>query len=42
MDEREYRKTPRFDAVRTELGRMVARLAHATAHGLEPLRDAAE
>jgi N-formylglutamate deformylase len=42
MDEREYRKTPRFNAVRTELGRMVARLAHATAQGIEPLRDAAE
>lgn len=42
MDEREYRKTPRFEAVRTDLGRMIARLAQTTAHGLEPLRDAAE
>jgi N-formylglutamate deformylase len=42
MDEREYRKAPRFDAVRTELGRMIAKLAQATARGIEPLRTAAE
>jgi N-formylglutamate deformylase len=42
MDEREYRKTPQFEAVRRDLGRMVARLAAATAKGIEPLRDAAE
>ena len=42
MDEREYRKTPRFEAVRTDLGRMIARIAQTPAHGLEPLRDAAE
>ena len=42
MDEREYRKTPRFESVRTDLGRMIARLSQATAHGIEPLRDAAE
>jgi len=42
MDEREYRKTPRFEALRTDLGRMIATLAQTTARGLEPLRDAAE
>jgi N-formylglutamate deformylase len=42
MDEREYRKAPRFDAVRAELGRIVAKLARATARGIEPLRTAAE
>jgi len=42
MDEREYRKTPRFEAVRTDLGRMIAQLAQTAARGLEPLRDAAE
>ena len=42
MDEREYRKTPRFEALRTDLGRMIAALAQTTARGLEPLRDAAE
>ena len=42
MDEREYRKSPHFDAVRADLGRMVARLASVTAKGIEPLRDAAE
>ena len=42
MDEREYRKTPRFEAVKTDLGRMVAKLSQATARGIEPLRDAAE
>jgi N-formylglutamate deformylase len=42
MDEREYRKAPRFDAVRAELGRMIAKLAKATARGIEPLRTAAE
>jgi N-formylglutamate deformylase len=42
MDEREYRKTPRFDAVRNDLGRVIARLAQTTAQGIEPLRDAAE
>jgi N-formylglutamate amidohydrolase len=42
MDEREYRKTPRFEAVRNDLGRVIARLAETTARGIEPLRDAAE
>ena len=42
MDERLYRKSYRFETVRTDLGRMVARLAEATAQGFEPLRDAAE
>jgi N-formylglutamate amidohydrolase len=42
MDEREYRKTPRFEAVKADLGRMIAKLSQATAHGIEPLRDAAE
>jgi N-formylglutamate deformylase len=42
MDEREYRKSSRFDAVRTDLSRMISRLAQATARGIEPLRDAAE
>jgi N-formylglutamate deformylase len=42
MDEHEYRKSARFEAVRTDLGRMVARLAEVTAKGVEPLRDAAE
>jgi N-formylglutamate amidohydrolase len=42
MDEREYRKTPRFEAVRSDLGRMIAKLSQATARGIEPLRDAAE
>jgi hypothetical protein len=32
----------RFDAVKADLSRMVARLAEVTAHGIEPLRDAAE
>ncbi len=43
MDEREYRKTTRFEAVKTDLGRMIAKLSQATARGIEPLlRDAAE
>jgi len=42
MDEHAYRKSVRFEAVRTDLGRMVARLAEVTAKGVEPLRDAAE
>lgn len=42
MDEREYRKSTRFQAVRDDLSRMIARLAEATARGIEPLRDAAE
>lgn len=42
MDEREYRKSTRFEAVRDDLSRMIVRLAEATAHGIEPLRDAAE
>jgi N-formylglutamate amidohydrolase len=42
MDEREYRKTPRFEAVKTDLGRMIAKLSQATSQGIEPLRDAAE
>ncbi len=42
MDENEYRKSARFEAVRSDLGRMVARLAEVTAKGVEPLRDAAE
>jgi N-formylglutamate amidohydrolase len=42
MDERLYRRSHRFEAVRTDLGRMVARLAEVTAQGIEPLRDAAE
>jgi N-formylglutamate deformylase len=42
MDEREYRKSTRFEAARINLGRVIARLARATAHGIEPLRDAAE
>jgi len=42
MDEREYRKSTRFDAVREDLSRMIVRLAEATARGIEPLRDAAE
>jgi N-formylglutamate amidohydrolase len=42
MDEREYRKSIRFEAVKADLSRMIARLAQATARGVEPLRDAAE
>ncbi|MCC6947833.1 MAG: N-formylglutamate amidohydrolase [Bradyrhizobiaceae bacterium] len=42
MDEREYRKSTRFEAVRKDLSRMIARLAGSTARGIEPLRDAAE
>jgi hypothetical protein len=42
MDEREYRKSIRFEAVKADLSRMIARLAQATARGIEPLRDAAE
>jgi N-formylglutamate deformylase len=42
MDEREYRKSSRFDPVRADLSRMISRLAQATARGIEPLRDAAE
>jgi len=42
MDEREYRRSGRFEYVRADIGRMLAKLAAATAHGIEPLRDAAE
>ena len=42
MDEREYRRTSRFEYVRADLGRTIAKLAAVTAHGIEPLRDAAE
>jgi N-formylglutamate deformylase len=42
MDEHAYRRGHRFEAVRADLGRMVARLAAVTAKGIEPLRDAAE
>jgi N-formylglutamate deformylase len=42
MDEREYRRTSRFEYVRADLGRAIAKLAAVTAHGIEPLRDAAE
>jgi N-formylglutamate deformylase len=42
MDEREYRRISRFEYVRADLGRAIAKLAAVTAHGIEPLRDAAE
>jgi N-formylglutamate amidohydrolase len=42
MDEGEYRRTSRFEYVRADLGRTIAKLAAVTAHGIEPLRDAAE
>jgi len=42
MDERLYRRASRFEYVRADLGRMIAKLAAVTAHGVEPLRDAAE
>jgi len=42
MDEREYRRTARFEYLRADLGRTIAKLAAVTAHGIEPLRDAAE
>ncbi len=42
MNEREYRKTTRFEAVRSDLCRVIAKLSQATARGIEPLRDAAE
>jgi N-formylglutamate amidohydrolase len=41
MEEREYRKSDRFEVVRGDLGRMVGALTAATAH-IAPLRDAAE
>ncbi|HEV2000928.1 MAG TPA: N-formylglutamate amidohydrolase, partial [Xanthobacteraceae bacterium] len=41
MEEREYRKSDRFEAVRGDLGRMVSALAAATTQ-IAPLRDAAE
>jgi N-formylglutamate amidohydrolase len=41
MEEREYRKSDRFEAVRGDLGRMVGALAAATSQ-ITPLRDAAE
>jgi N-formylglutamate deformylase len=41
MEEREYRKSDRFEAVRADLGRMVSALAAATTQ-IAPLRDAAE
>ncbi len=42
MDEREYKKTGRFEQLRADLGRVVARLAEVSARGIEPIRDAAE
>jgi N-formylglutamate amidohydrolase len=42
MDEGEYRRTSRFEYVRADLGRTIAKLAAVTARGIEPLRDAAE
>jgi N-formylglutamate amidohydrolase len=42
MDEREYRRTSRFEYVRADLGRMIAGLAAVTARGIKPLQDAAE
>lgn len=42
MDEREYKKTGRFDQLRHDFGRVVARLAGVSAQGIEPLPDAAE
>jgi N-formylglutamate amidohydrolase len=42
MDEREYRRIARFEYVRADLGRTIAKLAAVTARGIEPLRDAAE
>jgi N-formylglutamate deformylase len=42
MDEREYRRLSRFEYVRADIGRMIARLAAVTAHGIAPMRDAAE
>jgi N-formylglutamate deformylase len=42
MDEREYRRLSRFEYVRADIGRMIARLAAVTAHGVAPMRDAAE
>lgn len=42
MDEREYRKNERFETLRSDLGRVIARLAKVSAGGIEPLRDAAE
>jgi N-formylglutamate amidohydrolase len=41
MEEREYRKSDRFEVVRADLGRMVSTLAAATTQ-IAPLRDAAE
>jgi N-formylglutamate deformylase len=42
MDEREYRRLSRFEYVRADIGRMIARLAAVTAQGIAPMRDAAE
>jgi N-formylglutamate deformylase len=42
MDEREYRRSARFEYVRADIGRMIAKLAVETARGIEPMRDAAE
>jgi hypothetical protein len=42
MDEREYRRASRFEYVRADLGRMIAKLAAVTARGIKPVRDAAE
>jgi N-formylglutamate deformylase len=42
MDEREYRRSARFEYIRADIGRMIAKLAVETARGIEPLRDAAE
>jgi N-formylglutamate amidohydrolase len=42
MDEREYRKTERFESLQADLGSVVARLAEVSASNIEPIRDAAE
>jgi N-formylglutamate amidohydrolase len=42
MDEREYRRTSRFEYMRADLGRMISKLAAVTARGVKPVRDAAE
>lgn len=42
MDEREYRRSARFEYVRADIGRMISKLAVETARGIEPMRDAAE
>jgi N-formylglutamate deformylase len=42
MDEREYRRSARFEYVRADIGRTISKLAVETARGIEPMRDAAE